>query len=584
MKRLWHWACRLASGPRGPWLVGLALLVLTSPALFGRLINDDLTQRLILQGDPAAGPAFTSPFQMFDFAGGTSERTAARIEAGHLPWWTLPELKYRFLRPAAVLTHLLDYTLWPNAPWLMHLHSMLWGAACVVLAAYWYRRILPSALPAGAAALLYAIDDARAVPIASICNRNSLIGLFFALLLMLSHDRWRRDGRWAGLAFGCAALVAGLLANEGAVAIGGYLLGYALFVDRGPILRRLMALLPYGVIVLAWRTAYGHLGYGVSGSLSHTDPGAFPLTFLGNLPGYASALLLGQWLPLPAELYFIYPTPVRAAVVVLALALAIAFFRLLLPHLRREPALRMCALGMVLATLPAATTLPDDRSLLFIGLGAMPLIATLILGRVRDGEAGDAAPGRARRSLVGLLVACHLVLAPLLLPLRVAVVDLVGGLLNDTIAALELDEGNLENQTVAVVNAPVMGIAPGIAILRAIEGKPVPARVRDLGPNFPAEPLTLERPDEYTLVVSRPGGVPQIFFRGQPEFNYTAGDVVELSDVTITIRDITEGGLPRRVSYRFNVPLEDGALQWVVYEAGRLRPFLPPAVGEDVVL
>jgi hypothetical protein len=176
------------------------------------------------------------------------------------------------------------------------------------------------------------------------------------------------------------------------------------------------------------------------------------------------------------------------------------------------------------------------------------------------------------------------VLAPLLLPARVALVDFVGGLINDAVQAMPLEEAQLEKQTVVVVNAPAMGIAPNISIIRLGEGKPAPARVRDLGPNFPPEPLTLERTDAHTLVVTRPSGFPHLFFRGQPEFQYKAGDTVMLSDVEISIRSITEGGLPQRVAYRFHMPLEDASLQWMVFNGSGFESFQPPEIGEKIVL
>ncbi len=580
MSRIWLWICHQATKPRWPLWLGVFLLVLTAPALFGGLINDDLTQRLILQGDPALADTFSSPFQMFDFADGDPERTQARIEKGHLPWWTLPELKYRFLRPVAVLTHVLDYQLWPNSPWIMHLHSMLWAAACILVLGLLYRRLLPSMMLAGVALLLYAVDDSHAVPIASICNRNSLIGLFFGILVLYAHDRWRLEGTIAWAIGACVALVVGLLGNEGTIAVGGYLLGYALFVDKARAVKGFLAILPYGVIVLVWHRIYGQLGYGAYGSLSHTDPGAFPMTFLSNLPGYGASLFLGQWLWWPAELYLVYPLWVQWAIVVVALGVAMQVLRALLPHLRREPVLQMFGLGMMLSLVPAATTLPDDRSLLFIGLGAMPLIGVLLVGRTREGQEGVPTA----RWLLRILVVCHLVLSPLLLPVRVALVDLVGGLINDVVHAMELDESRLEDQSLVVLNAPVMGIAPNISIIRLGEGVPAPARVRDLGPNFPAEPLTLERRDGHTLVVTRPSGFPHLFFRGQPEFQYEVGDEVVLSDVTITIEAVTEAGLPQRVAYRFAVPMEDDSLQWIVFDGKRFVAYQPPGVGMSETL
>lgn len=584
MRTLWKYIIVRTTGAYGPVALGAATVCLSLPALWGGLVNDDLLHRLILQHSPALDGVYASPFEMFDFADGNSERTMMRVEWGQLPWWTLPELNYNFFRPVAVLTHCLDYALWPDSPWLMHLHSLLWAGLGVLFVALLYRNLLPAAPLAGLAAFLYAVDDAHALPIAGLASRNALIGLVFGVGALGCYVRWRRGGRMRFGILAPALLLAGLLANEGAVAVCGYMSGYALFVDRGKPVSRLAALLPCAAAAVGWRAVYSHLGYGAMGALSHTDPGAFPELFVQQLPGYAAYLFLGQWLVFPAELYVLSPAPVRAAVVVLALATGAVSFRLLLPALRREPVLRMFGLGMSIALIPACTALPDDRSLLFIGVGAMPLIAAIILEGLGALGRAERPRGRLLRYVAVGLLGIHGVLAPLLLPLRAAVLGHFGGLANDAVNALELDDSAVPSQTVAVLNTPNVGLVPALNTLRAIQGRPVPRSVRDLGPNFPVEPLRVFRPDTRTLAVTRPGGFPHIYFRGHPAFRYRVGDVVRLEDVEITIVALTAEGLPRQVAYRFDVPLEDPSLVLLEYAGGRLRPFVPPGVGATMVV
>jgi len=82
------------------------------------------------------------PSEMFRFFRGDPERTGRLIDIGLFPWWTDPDLKGEFLQTLTVLTHRLDYALWPDSPALMHAHSLLWlGAAVAVTAAFPVRRV-----------------------------------------------------------------------------------------------------------------------------------------------------------------------------------------------------------------------------------------------------------------------------------------------------------------------------------------------------------------------------------------------------------------------------------------------------------
>ena len=55
------------------------------------------------------------------------------METGAAPWWTLPTLRIAFFRPLAVLTHWADYRLWPDSGVLMHVHSIAWYGAVLLL-------------------------------------------------------------------------------------------------------------------------------------------------------------------------------------------------------------------------------------------------------------------------------------------------------------------------------------------------------------------------------------------------------------------------------------------------------------------
>src|SRR5690606_34338726 len=89
-------------------------------------------------------------------------------------------------------------------------------------------------------------------------------------------------------------LLVALLSGEGAIAICGYLLAYAIFLDRGSWRARAMSLLPCAALVVVWRVVYKALGYGVANSGLYFDPIGDPVGFLGALAERAPVLLFAQ--------------------------------------------------------------------------------------------------------------------------------------------------------------------------------------------------------------------------------------------------------------------------------------------------
>ena len=148
---------------------------------------------------------------MFGTLTGDPETTQAFLEMGALPWWSAPELEFDFLRPLSVLTHRLDYRLWPDSAVLMHLHNLLWLAACVVMAGFVYRRFIGPGWTAGIATLIFAVDESRAFPIFWIANRNALVGAFFYCACLILHDRWRKTGDRMSAVLAPVALLIALL-------------------------------------------------------------------------------------------------------------------------------------------------------------------------------------------------------------------------------------------------------------------------------------------------------------------------------------------------------------------------------------
>ena len=122
-------------------LAGLSV-ILTLPALWTGLVIDDYLHKGILQGLPLLKGLTKSRFNLFTFLDGGPQQIRDLIHKGFIPWWTFERVKLNSWRPISAFTHWLDYLFWPNSPLLMHLHSLIWMAAMIVLITLLYRRLI----------------------------------------------------------------------------------------------------------------------------------------------------------------------------------------------------------------------------------------------------------------------------------------------------------------------------------------------------------------------------------------------------------------------------------------------------------
>jgi hypothetical protein len=92
----------------------------------------------------------------------------------------------------------------------------------------------------------------------------------------------------------------------------------------------------------------------------------------------------------------------------------------------------------------------------------------------------------------------------------------------------------------------------------------------------------VERTDARTLLVTPEHGYPFVLLRDAAHA-FQVGDRVELSGVTVEVREIGEDRFPAQVAFVFEVPLEDASLLWLALRGDRYHPVEPPQVGENVV-
>jgi hypothetical protein len=554
---------KLLSGPRGPAALALLALLLALPSLVLAPVLDDhgFRFRLAVQ---QRGP--DAAFHLVDPA--VPNPTGARM------WWASPPSEVRFFRPLAALSHFLDYRVWPGAVWWMRLEGCLLYALLVWLAAICYRRLATldppgSRSPAafGIAGLMFAVNEANAHSLSMIASRNTLLYAAFGLLSLLWHHAhrdspsvWRRS--LAPLAFALS-----LLSGEGGLTTLGYLVAYALCLDERPRAIRVRSLLPYAALATLWTGAYAALGYGAGDGALFRDPIGDPLGTL--LAGIAD---LPVWIASQLSFGFATASVAASPAVVRLIALPIACLLVLVlwPTLRERPLARCLALGSLLSLAPLMATWPQDRLLVMASFGAFALLACFF-------EHATHSQARSQRAARGVLIAIHLVIAPLAFVPSYMAVTSVTRAENKVDAALGTDPSATE---VIVVRAPTVGTLGYTLTRRLSERRPVPRHSYEL--YAAGSSVSLTRVDERTLELAPTVGYcssrPECIVT-DPSMPFRVGQRIELPGMQVEIRMLTARGKPARVRFRFSSALEDPARRFLVWTARGVERFPLPAIG-----
>lgn len=585
-----------------------AALLLSLPSLRVGLHSDDLAHALAVSGQAPFPAQDGSPLNLFTFANGDPATNREAIDRGMMPWWTDPHLRLRFFRPLSAATHWLDFRFLGRWPALMHAQNLAWLAAMILAAAALYRRVSGPGAAAALAALLFAADDAHAGAIAWISGRNGLVASTFAICAVVQHDRWRRDGARAAMFFAPLLLAAGLAGGEAAVPIGGYLLAYAVFLDRGTIAARALSLFPYVPVTIAWRLIYATMNYGAYGSATYIDPAGEPLRFIQAVGVRAPIQILATWGLPYAEVFEMLSPGAATAMWSAAAIVTVLLLAALVPHLARSPQARFWALGMLLAIPPNCATIPADRVLILVGLGAHALIAQMLVTAAAELREGRLSRLRRAVNLGGgaLLVAIHLVLAPLLLPIRTRAEGHGRAADMWSLPMLQADPA-LTERHVVMVNGLGAWWGPLFRINLEHSGRQAPRRITMLASGY--RPVDVTRVDERTLRVRPRRGYlvpprtpaadgPQaaamldrvyrlqqsdVAFRNDAR-SFRVGEQVALDGVTAEVAALTEDGRPAEAVFRFDAPLEDAKWVWLYWTGGAHDVFALPAIGTTVTL
>jgi hypothetical protein len=332
------------------------------------------------------------------------------------------------------------------------------------------------------------------------------------------------------------------------------------------------------LLVVGWLGAYHALGYGTHGGDFYVDPVDRPIAFAGALAAHAPFLLLGQFALPPADIAILLAAPMVLRFTAIAVAICAAGAVLFARVLRGNARSRFFAVGLVFALVPVCATAPNDRLLLGASFGAFGLVALFF---AKSGQTRGALRWVAG-GCAAFLVLRHVVLAPLLLPIRaVASARAYQGTADRAAATLPPDS-SAKDATLVVLNAPYV-LVPSYAFAMLIaSGRGAPARrLRTLGIDVHGT-MTVERPSEGEVVLTYEDPFPhELFSRvyrsaARP---FSVGEETRLEPMTARVEEIDGAGRAGRISFRFDVPLEDASLRWVAWDGNGFAPYHPPPTG-----
>ncbi|TKC90557.1 hypothetical protein [Polyangium fumosum] len=566
---------------RAPLLVALLAILLLLPTLGAGAMMDDHAHRM------AYHPTFTRPggprgdWDLFRFLEDDPVAFRSLQESGIWPWWAVAGSKLAFLRPLPSLWHALDYRVWPNAYWFMHAESILVFAATAFFAAHLYRRLFGATVAAGLAALIFAVDDTHAMVVAWIANRHAILSTLFAVLTLLAHDRARRDGWKPGVYLAPLALFGAMFSGESGLGALAYLFAYALFLDRAPLRARAAALVPHAGVALLWFAAYKLGKYGAAGGVFYIDPLTQTGEYLHAVATRLPVLLAGQMAAPPADVWMLWPQSETRTLVSICLLVLLALGGGIFAVLRRDRNAGFFTVGMTLSLLPTCAVWPGDRLLLFAGIGGSGLVASmLVASREHLGRAARVYVG----AVAGVLVLFHLVLAPLLLPLRAwSTGEMLHGYTERAITSMPKFDATAP-QTLVVVSSPDSIIANTAIAARINANEAMPSPLRVLS-TVQRGTLKVGRVDARTLSVTLSDGhfmePTATVFRDPEKAPLRVGDRVDVGSMVAEVVTLTpDGKLPAQIDFHFDRSLEDPSMVWVVWEKTRFVPFEVPKVGE----
>lgn len=493
---------------------------------------------------------------------------------GQMPWWVEEHPRTSFFRPLSSLSAWVDFAS-GMPPWLMHLESCAIYALMVFIAAVLFRQLGLSEIALGWAALFFGLDGAIATPVGWLAGRNTMLAALFGLACVLFHERARRAERPALLAAACLCFALALLSAELGLCTLGYVIAYALTLDRAPLGKRILALLPYGVLTGVYLVHYVLGGYGASGGTVYkeaTDPIVMLLAWLESIPVW-----LATTATVPIASLLMLGPDARAPILTFSLVVLAILVPLLAARHLKEPRARMFAIGAILSLVPLAAISPQERLRFLVSFGVYGVLGPWVASAYHATE-------RWQRIVARFIWRVHGVWLPLMfVPLLFSIVSakFAGG------GATALDEAlpRAHAPVAILLNPPAWTVSWFQVFMRAYQRAPNPP-VYALYAG--GQPLAARRVDERSLELhiarSWLASPFDASLRNLARAPFHAGDRLDLPYFHVEVREVDSHGAPTRVRFTFERALEDPSLAFRYWDGDQIARWTPPAIGSEVQL
>jgi hypothetical protein len=581
------------------------------PSLTCGFFADDWLHRLALDQFP---DIFNKDWNLFGMIKSGEEVTAFK-RFGLAPWWTSSEVRINFWRPIPSITHWLEYQAAGHSAAVSHLVGIGFYVLSVYLVYRLLSRYLPQRWPLAFAVAVFALDDAHALNIVWIANRNETIGGVFVLLSLLSFLRYREEKRalWAPLSvlsYACA-----LLSKESGLILPLFVAAHLIvFPDQKgqPFSARLR---PYAKLLAAlflvtvgflylYFVVLGHGANSVYYINPLKNPGLWAEQFFRS--GFFHAVILATGVPL----HVLSSTPVRdypLAAVALG-GVTLAFWAIAWKWLRDDRPLRFFVLTMVAGQVIVTTSFPDPRNLFLPSIGFAYMVA-----RVAEEAVSRWKKGFGYRAVAVSLFALHLALAPVLCQVCIFVVSKFDGryrVISDSLARTidyqRLPEDGLEvyflnwhqREMTALYGLYLRRVLPtGVSDYTPVTHDPkltfVEKLYKGLGPerihyyslSYVTGDVDVDVLNEHEIMLHPRKGhffptlFEQLYTTGKP---WAVGQTFDAGTLRATIEEVSPAGEVLRVRFTFPEPLSSPRYRFMQWNGIAFVPvqFMAVAAGE----
>lgn len=599
---------KIANQPKQAIFFILLVAIMTHlPTSFSSFVADDFMQWAMVHGsDTLHEKGFSKAhpdkplleklkdgFHFFSHEAGTNQEYR---NYGNLFWWASNEASMVPFRPLAAATHWFDYQLFGDKLYAHRIHTLIYFLLLSIVLYLLFQKIEPDSRVVLFATMLMVVDFSLTKSFNWVVARNSIMACALGVISILFFIDWRQHQEKTKFILCVVFLVLGLLTAEAAISAVAYMGAYVLCVERQPLLKKALPMMPFIIIIVAWRVLYNQGGFGASEIGQYVDPGRSPVEFFSNFLTVFPLICLSLITGVDTLIIFVHPEK-KLLVASISWVVAIGCVYFVWPYLAKNRIARFMFVGSIVAAIPGTALISaEGRTVTFVSIGFFYLLALWLVNLYRQNDRFLPRWG------FRLVTLWHLILPALIAFVWTA--NLTG--FSQASSQYQSVKNELEkgDSSLVVVNPSASGMLYYLPFEWAFYGYPVPKQLNVLTPGL--NTIQLSRVDQRTFVIKAPSGMPlhhnagikalngkepvispvytgiytQSFFV-QPEDTPKQGETIRNGDMEVTIRKTNTVG-PTEIEITFvGVESPDEKIwQWFDWKTLVYKAMTPLAVGE----